>query len=425
MWRVGLVVELVVFEVVAACGARFPVSPLDEGPAWTELTSEHFTVWTDGDPSRVCELIRRMERLREVTTGVVYPTAPASGRALAIVLRDDEELGTVANTGEPRAFSQSATGPLWQPVVVLSLTSSEHPTVAHELTHLVSFGAIRHQPRWLAEGMATYFESMELDATRTTVKIGVAPSRYRRDARIVPAPELFDWSRMLSRNQEYQLYRTAWALFAFLRNEYPNELAHYLWLIDRVDEPMNGTWRIQHQRAWDQGFPSLPIDQVHAKLEHWLRYGSHMELLFYVHPKESRITARRLGDADVHAIRAVILGGPTAGQASRERGEIEQALAAEPTNVLAWVLKVARGDRPSVAAGRSIAAAHPDDWRAWWLATMALDDGRGDAGELEAARRRACGLLARNRALVAPPRLCPGAQLPPVTADRAALAPPM
>jgi hypothetical protein len=404
MWRAAVMMMLI---LGAACGVGFPAAPRQGGPPWTELTSEHFTVWTDAEPARVHQLIRRMERVRHVTAGVAYPTAPTSGRSLAIVLRTDAELSQVNNTGEARAFANEASGPLWQPLVVLSLDSAEHRTVAHELTHLISCSVIHHQPRWLAEGMAAYFEGMQLDIERTTVTLGAAPARYGRSVPIVPIPRLFDWGGISSATEEYALYHTAWALFAFLINERRNQLAHYLWLIDRTGDPANGPWRLQQRRAWDKAFPSLPIEDLDGTLRDWLVNGRHVELRFYIDPKDTPITVRRLGDADAHAIRALAFGGPTPAQEARERVEIAEALAVEPTNVLAWVLKALRGDKPTVDLGRSITAAHPDDWRAWWLATGALEDAHGDPSELEAARGRACALIARNRALVAPPRLCP------------------
>jgi hypothetical protein len=403
MWRI------VVLAMLTLCGgcARFPAAPAEGGPVWTELTSEHFTVWTDGNPSRVCELIRKMERFHHATAVVAYPAAPSSGRALAIVVRNDRELSEVNNVGEARALSNPAGAPLWQPAVILSLTANDQRMLAHELTHLVSFAAIHHQPRWLSEGMAAYFESMAFDPDRTTVTVGFAPLRYGLHLRMVPVAQLFNWARMSSIAVEYSLYQTAWALFTFLINEHKAELAHYLWLIDRTGDPAGGPWQVQQQRAWDQAFPSLPIDELDAQLQQWLQYGSHRELSFYVHPKDAPITARRLSDADAYAIRAYLLGGPTPEQQERGREERSRALALEPTNVLAWVLQVLDGERPTAGIGRAIAAAHPGDWRAWWLAAMALEDGRGDPSELDHARSEACALIARNRALVAPPRLCP------------------
>jgi Protein of unknown function (DUF1570) len=277
----------------------------------------------------------------------------------------------------------------------------------HELTHLISFSVIHHQPRWLAEGMAAYFEGAQLDAGQTTVTVGAAPLRYGSTARMVPVARLFDWSRTMPAGIERPLYQTAWALFAFLINEHKAELAHYLWLIDRAGDPSNGAWRVQQQRAWERGFPSLPLDELDARLQDWLDHGSHHELSFYVRPTDLPITVRRLSDADAYAVRSYLLDGQTSEQRERGRAERSQALALEPTNVLAWSLRVMDGEKPTVHLGQAIAVAHPDDWRAWWLATLALENG-GDPDELDRARQQACALLARNGALVAPPQLCPG-----------------
>jgi hypothetical protein len=383
------------------------VAPAEGGPVWTELTSEHFTVWTDADPSRVCELIRKMERFRHVVAAVAYPTTPSSGRALAVVVRNNRELSEINNGGEARAFSIDAMPPLWQPIVLLSLTGSGQRTMVHELTHLVSFSVLHHQPRWLAEGMAAYFESAQLDAMQTRVLVGAATLRYGSNTRMAPVAETFDWGRMQSEPQERPLYQTAWALFAFLINEHKAELAHYLWLIDRTGDPARGPLRERQQHAWEQAFPSLPVGDLDARLRDWLEHGSHQELTFHVRPRDMPITARRLSDADTYAIRAFLLGGPTPEQRTRELEERSRALALEPTNVLAWIYKVVDGEKPTAGVGRAIAAAHPGDWRAWWLAAMALEADDGDPSELDHVRGQACTLLARNRALVAPPRLCP------------------
>jgi uncharacterized protein DUF1570 len=390
------------------CRPQFAAAPKDGGPRWTELTSEHFTVWTDGDPARALDLIRQFERFHHVASVVAYPTAPSSGRALAIVVRNDEELSVVNNGGEARAFASSAGWPLWQPVVVLSLTASEQRTVVHELVHLVSYAVIHHQPRWLSEGMATYFESMQLDPGLSTVTVGAAPLRYGSRGRMVPVSELFDWNQNNLNAEEVPLYQTAWALFSFLINEHRAELAHYLWLIDRTGGLAKDTWRQQQRHTWNEAFPSLPVEQVDSKLEDWIAHGRHLELQFQVAFKAAPITARRLGEADTYAVRALVLGGPTPAQRERAREEIEHALVAEPTNALAWVLNTRVGGRIGTQVAQSITAAHPEDWRAWWLATTSLENAHGDPAELDRTRTRACALIAQNRALVAPPRLCPG-----------------
>src|SRR4051794_36257767 len=46
---------------------------------------------------------------------------------------------------------------------------------------------------------------------------------------------------------------------------------------------------------------------------------------------------------------------------------------------------------------REITAAHPDDWRAWWLATTALEDVPGDPAELDHVRRSLVDLVASRQ----------------------------
>jgi hypothetical protein len=335
------------------------------------------------------------------------------------VVRNDAELSEVSNTGEARAFATAAEWPMWQPIVVLSLTGSQQRVVVHQLVYLVSQAVIHHQPRWLGEGMANYFESMQLDPSLSTVTVGAASLWRGGRLQFVPVSQLFDWGEPILQRREVPLYQTAWALFAFLINEHPAELAHYLWLIDRTGDAAKGTWSEQRRHAWQEGFPSLPIEQVDSKLEDWVTHGRHLEQQFRIDLKDALITARRLGDADAYAIRALVLGGPTPAQRERAREEIEHALSVEPTNPLAWVLKTRAGGRIGIEVAQSITAAHPEDWRAWWLATTSLENAHGDPAELARTRARACALIAQNRALVAPPRLCPGRDgTPPSTAGK-------
>jgi hypothetical protein len=99
--------------------AAVPPVPGKGGPAWTELTSEHFTVWTDGDRAEVRELVQQMEQLRQVVAGAMFPSM-WRGRTLVFALRDDNELAAFSGTEQPRASVMMPGAPLWQPAIVLS-----------------------------------------------------------------------------------------------------------------------------------------------------------------------------------------------------------------------------------------------------------------------------------------------------------------
>ena len=395
-----------------ACGAALPAVPGQGGPPWVELTSEHVTLWTDAGPASGRELIRAIEHLRQVVAGVAFPDVPAGGHSLVIALRDDAELSALSPTGEPRAFAVPASPPLWQPMIVLSAftnSSRAELTVAHELTHLVSFAAIHHQPRWLAEGIAQFFETVRLDPDSTAVDVGVAPENRGQPARIahlVPISSLLTWQSLGSAADERGRYSTSWALFTFLINQRPSELARYLTLLDASDSAASPASRAdQHERAWRTVFP-MPDTELDGQLRQWLVSGHHIVLHVRVRVRDWPTSQRALSDADVYALRALLHATPTA--ANQQQAELAAALAAEPTHVLATLIGVSRGRAVTPDEARAITAAHGDDWRAWWLAEMALAKPPADPSERDAARAKTCELIAQNPALVPPPSLCPG-----------------
>lgn len=417
---VGAMLRVVVMAgfmgLVASCGAAVPPVPRDGGPAWIELTSEHFTVWTDASSERARELIREMERFWQIVVGTTFPSIAASGRNFVIVLRDDDELTAFSLTGEPRAYAMSASAPLFQPMFVLSAFSNRDltdRTVAHELTHAISFGVIHHQPRWLAEGMAMFFETVEIDPNSTTADIGVEPL-YRgqrpRMAHLVPISKLFAWGRPAP--DEGREYSTAWALFTYLINKHQAELVNYMQLVDRSYDP-EATREDRALRAWNEAFPSLPLDSADNVLQQWLLTGNHLVAHINVHVRAPSVAQRTLGDADVYAIRALLRAHKDP-QTAQVHADVAAALSAEPANVLAWLVRDAfEHESPTVEEARAMVAVHGDDWRAWFLEVLAITEHHGDAAELETARIRACELHAQNPALSRPAMCKPRATTPP------------
>lgn len=402
--------DAVLAVVLVGCGGALPAVPGKGGPPWIELTSEHFTVWTDADGARARELVREMEHLRQVVVGVAFPAMPAAGRTLVIAMRDDDELAAFSSTDQPRAYAMSPGPPLWQPMVVLSAFSNRDPgniAVAHELAHLISFAVIHHQPRWFAEGMAKYFETVSLDPGAATAEVGIAPQNRGQPmqmAHLVPVSMLFGWKGITA--SERPEYSTSWALFTFLINEHRPELVHYMELLRSSGKPRDQVTVEEAQRMWREAFPSLPLGEVDLELKNWLLTGHHVVLRFNVPPRSWPIAERALGDADVYAVRGM-LRILTSDRDADARPDLAAALAAEPTNVLARVFTVALDRKMlSVDEARAMTAAHGADWRAWWLAAMAISAVQGSAEELEAARAKACTILAHNPAVIAPPKLC-------------------
>jgi len=385
--------------VAAACAATVPQVPGQGGPAWRELQSEHFTLWTDTSEARGRELIREMEDLRQVVIGTAFRGAAGEGRGFVIALRDDDEVHAYI----PAQFAAIAVppngNPLRQPMIVLAAESNmmdSERLEAHELTHLVSHGVIHAQPHWFAEGLAKYFETIKIDARAGTVDVGLPPTQRNAPTRI---HHLTSLTALMACEQlacmDAGFYATAWALFTYLTNEHPAQLA----MLEQRMEELHGDGR----GAWDQVFGLGSLETVDGELRRWLVSGNHTVLHFKVSLAPHAVAVRTLGDGDAYAVRALLRAKFGAGGLPAVAREVDAALAADPTNVLARIVD-ATLDRPhALAAARATAAAHPDDWRAWWLLTKALP--AGEAAELASARDHACTLAAANPTLLVPAEL--------------------
>lgn len=358
---------------LAACGPAIPPVPSQGGPAWRELTSEHFTLWTNTSAKRARELIREMEDLRHVVIGVGFRGGGA-GRVLVIALRDDDEVR--AFTGEFRAMASSADNHINQPWILMS-AEAERELVAHELTHTISFTVIRDQPRWFAEGLAKYFETIKIDRERGKVDLGRAPT-YRGEPIVMS--RLMAFRRMVACKElscaDRHFYASAWALFTYLKNVKQADVTTYPQLVAGAD-----------------------LDELEAEVKRWLVSGSHTVLHYDVRLPTYAASERALGDADVYAARA-LLRLEVQGRRDLAQQDAAAALAVDPTHVLANVVAAKAGTPITAERARAIAQAHPDDWRAWMLVVTALREG----DEARAAFERACELAAQNPALITP---CP------------------
>lgn len=356
-----------------ACGPAIPPVPSKGGPAWRELTSEHFTLWTNASVGRARELIRDMEDLRHIVIGIGFRGGGA-GRVLVIALRDDDEVR--AYTGEFRAMASDANSHINQPLILLSAEAHQE-IVAHELTHTISFTVLREQPRWFAEGLAKYFETIQIDRERGKVDLGRAPT-YRGDPMVMS--RLMAFRQLVAcddlRCTDRHFYAAAWALFTYLRNVKQADVSSYPQLV-----------------------ASANLDELEAEVKRWLVSGSHTVLHYDVRLPTYAVTERELGDADVYAARA-LLRLEFQGREDLAKADATAALAVEPTHVLANVVAAKVSAPVTAERARAIATAHPTDWRAWLLVAMALRQG----DEAREALQRSCELAAQNPALFAP---CP------------------
>ena len=367
---------------VAACGAAVPALPSKGGPAWTELQSEHFTMWTDAGVSRGRELIGEMEHLHQVVFGVAFPALPTAGRSFVIALRDRYEVGAYVPE-QFEAFSWPGGNPLRQPVIVFPADVDEKTdhVIAHELTHVISHVIIHDQPPWFAEGIAEFFETVTLDADRAVVDVGEPRKQQISEVRhlsLVPGDALFACTKLECRDERF--YMTAGLLFTYLANAHPTELVRFEELLAGGDP-----------KAWVTAFPQLTAAALDAQLRAWAVQGSHRVWHFTTKLEKLKLAERTLTDGDVLAVRAMLQYSFHAGEPNAAE---TAALAADPTNLLANLIAYDRTHAITAAAARGVAAAHPDDWRSWLLVAIALQP----SDEADAAHAKGCALAAANPA---------------------------
>jgi hypothetical protein len=369
-----------------ACSAAIPPLPSRGGPEWVELTSAHFTLWTNASATRGHAIVREMERRRDVVMRAMNH-ATSSSSAFVIALRNTREVEVYTGRGFV-GFAWSEDNPTGVPGILMSADPQDLGiVVTHELTHVVSFGIIRHQPRWLAEGIATYFESADLDASSRFIELGrpsVARANVLRRSRLRATADLLFGCDGPCIDGVY--YATSWALFSYLLNEHYDRLGQYL---RRLDEMQHD----RHAEVWTEVFPDLPPEKLDIELASWLRIGEMRLPRIQVAVRDVPVTQRALGDADVLAARG-LLGVTSKRDVAAIRADTDAALALDRTNLLARLIDAQLTDSIAPEVAREVAAAHPGDWRAWRLVARALHGTR----EGDAALAHLCALSARSAA---------------------------
>lgn len=373
-----------------SCGGARTTGGGHAPAAWREVTSEHFVIWTNTSPERAATLVRTMENLRRVVLGVSFFKAEIPGKSFVVAFDDLDELHQYS---PPQfiAYAWSARNMLRQPVISLAAASLEDARyiVTHELTHVISFNVIPDQPAWFAEGIAGYFETVRVDEGKETVDVGVPIEGrlgYLRRGGLMPTAQMFACGKPACMDDAF--YATTWALVTYLLNEHPDELVTYMNAL--VATPREG-----QAQLWGEVFPALPPAKLDHELATWIHYGKIKVFHYKGQSRDYPATERLLPEAEILAGKGLLraLFAPDRPSAPPET---VAALAADATNVLANLVKVSVENKVDVERARAVAAAHPEDWRAWLIAWRA----ELPAAERREARDQTCRLLAAAQTTV-------------------------
>jgi hypothetical protein len=359
IWHFGRLRQLAALLVILCGCSGLSRLPADGGPSWTELESDHFVLQTDLDPGRARELLEQTERLFE---GLLQAGWPSGGvihlRLNLVVLAEWADFEHFAGDRAAGYFVREA---LLEPLVVMPAPrrSSGFETLAHELAHYIAAQSLQNQPLWLAEGLATYYQTARFDSNGDFVIGGVPRDLHRMLQAFGRMPSSQLMSPATSAHSAWSYYPTAWLLMHYLRSRQEEGLARYMVALGRGTE---------HGEAWRAAFGTLDHARLDSALADYASRGSYDNFVLKAQAARPTAEPRRMTNADVAALRGLLYAtcyGCGSERKQRAREFVEHALREQPQHLHASAVHLLHlaEQRDRVAhEARALAQAYPDAW---------------------------------------------------------------
>jgi hypothetical protein len=361
----ALLVLVLVLVLVAGC-ATVPPCPARGGPAWRELTSEHFVVRSDLEPDEVVEVVRTLEEIRAAMLTMWVGLLEPIGRTPVIALSSSELAAFAGFEFDGYYFRRP---PFPGTVVAAGNTWKRSETVKHELAHELAHHFEPIQPTWYAEGLAMYLETTRYDREKRYSILG-EPSEagtdfFRKGGSPSPADELLG-PLPIDLLELTRFYATSWLLTHYLINQRRDAYERFKRRIGAL-EPGAAAFRAE--------FPDLDSAGLYSELTKYVSSGHYTMLGRKLPPWVGTPGIRTLPDAEVHGVRAFLYTSLHARDQSPNliaaRAELDEAVSAAspPIEALAVAfyspdLKYRLG-RPELAA--LAIKNHPESWMAWMM----------------------------------------------------------
>jgi hypothetical protein len=127
--------------------------------AFSVVTTEHFTLYTDLEPARAEEQGLRLEQLLFALRETAWESKDDLPLKMNVIMFANPN--DFDRYGYRKIDGYAVPEELYEPWIVLSAPrfGEDYRVVAHELTHAMAYQSISHMPRWTSEGLACYFES--------------------------------------------------------------------------------------------------------------------------------------------------------------------------------------------------------------------------------------------------------------------------
>jgi len=383
----------IAFVIAAAgCATALPLCPAKGGPVWWELTSDHFVLRTDLKPRAAMETLRTLEDARAGMLAGMWPgVVGPPGRTAAVALASVTEAWAIM--GSNYVGKHVRMGP-FPATLVVSPDDRDGRTAKHELAHELANYFLPVQPRWFAEGIATFLATVRYDRANGLSILGEADAQYVANFRFrgpTPFVELMTGTLPDDEAAASRFYATAWMLTNFLYNR---RRAGWGNLQDRLGRLQRGS------EAFMEEFPDLGPARLADVLRNHAVHGSYVVHAMPLPPWSGQPRVRQMTDSEVHGLRAFLywsMRDGTSGVSNEVvRAEIDESLRADRPGLEALAVGF-YADEVAYPRSRSDLAAlavraHPDQWMAW---LMSADARSADAPERVSDLRRALQLAPR------------------------------
>ncbi|HEU5056778.1 MAG TPA: hypothetical protein VFU21_09630, partial [Kofleriaceae bacterium] len=350
--------RLLLLLLVAGC-AHPPVRGDIHRRSWLLVETPHITLRTDLERDDALWRARQLEQFWSALAhlyDLVAPGAPPpQHRFPVILLARCEDFEKVA-WGNVEGFAT----PMDAELVAVTCEGNQGDTVVHELAHLFNHHLFPQLPRWVDEGLATYYSTMQVREGRAV--LGNFPgglSRYWNRPQWLPGLTAI---RRMSADEFYSdrvgaNYFCAWKLVHVLNNTSPDRQVEFRRYLAALRA---GTG---FEEAWQHAFGGIAdaLADDYATYQRRDRVNRLATAYRWIEPPPPRV--RRLRPGEAHVLWARLLN---VAHEDAVAEQLERAAAADPDwSGLLYARAVLLRPRNAVALLRRYVALEPDDPKGW------------------------------------------------------------
>lgn len=382
MFRAVTLAVWVLFALVTAgCGMK-PVQHAGVGHSgWIEVTTPNFRIRTSLAEAPALELAKYLETTRASMLQAAWGGSAGPARRIQVVVF---ARSTTFNSVVP--FWQGETySPGGHERIIVFPGDTNVPTVAaHELAHVISSYYMPVQPSWLAEGVASYLETIRFGARSQQAYVGAPPSsrvESMKQLRSFDTQAMFaaESARASGISEVSGFYAQSWLLVHFLITEHPEEFAQFQRQVAKLTD-WHDAYRFAMPASLDAG-PSLDkaLSQYWENRGNWVFAATKPVVILDYKPE-----VRALPPAAVHGLYSWLLPSDS----PRMQEEANEALRLDPAQLDAIRTLSLRGnaskEQRRAWAERAVQA-HPNDAEAWVLFALSPTSGKEQKESLDHA----------------------------------------